>query len=131
MDEETEKFKVFVGGVSWMTTEESLREHFEKFGAVARVAIARDRYTGGPRGFAFVSFTDQSAFDNALLVEHHHILGRTVCYNTSLPFCMYLCVCMLGICLCVSLLVQLAVTLPPIIYLFYLCVQFGYPVQRL
>ncbi|KAK1366941.1 RRM domain-containing protein [Heracleum sosnowskyi] len=85
MDEELEQFKVFVGGVSWMTTEESLRDHFEKFGPVARVAIARDRYTGTPRGFAFVSFTEQSAFESALLVEHHHILGRTVDVKRAIP----------------------------------------------
>lgn len=85
MDEETDKYKVFVGGVSWQTTEESLREHFGKFGTVARVVIAKDRQSGAPRGFAFVSFTDYSAFNNALQVEHHHILGRTVDVKRAIP----------------------------------------------
>ena len=48
--------KIFVGGLSWQTTEETLRYHFEQYGEVKAVEVMRDRNTGDPRGFAFVVF---------------------------------------------------------------------------
>ena len=39
--------KIFVGGLSWQTTEESLRWHFEQYGTVVSVEVMRDRHTGG------------------------------------------------------------------------------------
>jgi RNA recognition motif-containing protein len=39
--------KLFVGALSWQTTEESLRLHFEKYGPVYSVEVVRDRHTGG------------------------------------------------------------------------------------
>ncbi|KAL7526454.1 hypothetical protein ACHAWF_001778, partial [Thalassiosira exigua] len=45
--------KIFVGGLSWQTTEETLRYHFEQYGEVVSVEVMRDRNTGDPRGFAF------------------------------------------------------------------------------
>lgn len=39
--------KIFVGGLSWQTTEESLRWHFETYGPVVSVEVMRDRNTGG------------------------------------------------------------------------------------
>ena len=51
--------KIFVGGLSWQTTEESLRWHFEQYGPVVSVEVMRDRVTGDPRGFAFVVFREQ------------------------------------------------------------------------
>jgi RNA recognition motif-containing protein len=41
--------KIFVGGLSWQTTDESLRFHFEKFGELSDVAIMIDKRTGQPR----------------------------------------------------------------------------------
>ena len=39
--------KIFVGALSWQTTEESLRIHFDKYGPVQSVEVVRDRHTGG------------------------------------------------------------------------------------
>lgn len=39
--------KIFVGALSWQTTEESLRVHFERYGPVQSVEVVRDRHTGG------------------------------------------------------------------------------------
>ncbi|KAG7348617.1 RNP-1 like RNA-binding protein [Nitzschia inconspicua] len=55
--------KIFVGGLSWSTTEESLRFHFEQYGPVETVQVMRDRNTGEPRGFGFVVFTDPATVD--------------------------------------------------------------------
>ncbi|MEZ4447949.1 MAG: RNA-binding protein [Nannocystaceae bacterium] len=52
--------KLFVGGVAWGTTQESLRAAFERFGEVAEAVIVRDRETGRSRGFGFVTFVDDA-----------------------------------------------------------------------
>ena len=55
--------KIFVGGLSWQTTEETLRYHFEQYGEVVSVEVMRDRQTGDPRGFAFVVFKSDETVD--------------------------------------------------------------------
>ena len=50
--------KVFIGGLSWETTSDSLRYYFEKFGELSDVALMADKRTGQPRGFGFVSYKD-------------------------------------------------------------------------
>lgn len=50
--------KIFVGGVSWQTNENSLRNYFGKFGELDDVALMMDKRTGQPRGFGFVTFKD-------------------------------------------------------------------------
>lgn len=47
--------KLYVGNMSFKTSEADLRDAFGKFGAVTDVYIATDRETGRPRGFAFVT----------------------------------------------------------------------------
>ena len=46
--------KIYVGNLSFEVTEEELREEFAAFGGVESVAIPTDRYSGRPRGFAFI-----------------------------------------------------------------------------
>lgn len=41
--------KIFIGGVSWQTTRDTLRYHFEKFGEIIDIAIMSDKLTGNPR----------------------------------------------------------------------------------
>jgi RNA-binding protein Musashi len=50
--------KIFVGGLSWQTTEEGLKYYFEKFGELTDVAIMSDKRTGQPRGFGFICLKD-------------------------------------------------------------------------
>lgn len=57
--------KLFVGNLSWGTTNESLREAFQAFGEVEDVHIVTDRETGRSRGFGFVTFSDDEAADTA------------------------------------------------------------------
>jgi cold-inducible RNA-binding protein len=45
---------IYVGNLSFKTTEQELREAFERFGEVVKVSVISDRETGRPRGFAFV-----------------------------------------------------------------------------
>lgn len=69
--------KLFIGGISWDTNEDDLREHFSKFGEVAEVVIMKDRNTGRARGFGFVVFT-HPAVSERVVMEKHAIDGRIV-----------------------------------------------------
>ncbi|KAJ3124353.1 hypothetical protein HK098_001177 [Nowakowskiella sp. JEL0407] len=48
--------KVFVGNLSWGTTDESLRSSFSQYGDVQECIVLKDRETGRSRGFGFVTF---------------------------------------------------------------------------
>jgi cold-inducible RNA-binding protein len=52
--------KIYVGNLSYDVTEEELRGEFASFGEVESVAIPTDRYSGRPRGFAFVEMPSVS-----------------------------------------------------------------------
>ncbi|KAI3997416.1 hypothetical protein MKX01_017786 [Papaver californicum] len=69
--------KIFVGGISREANEDTLKDHFNKFGEVVQTNILRYRNTGSARGFGFVLFSDKSVADKVLL-EKHVILGKTV-----------------------------------------------------
>lgn len=47
--------KLYVGNLSFQTTEDELRAHFEQHGSVTDIYVAMDKFTGRPRGFAFVT----------------------------------------------------------------------------
>jgi cold-inducible RNA-binding protein len=49
--------KLYVGNMSFQTTEDELRSHFGQFGTVTDVFVAMDKFTGRPRGFAFVTMS--------------------------------------------------------------------------
>eukprot|EP00980_Cylindrotheca_fusiformis_P003131 scaffold721_cov131-Cylindrotheca_fusiformis.AAC.21 len=66
------------GGLSWQTTEESLRWHFEQYGTVASVDVMKDRVTGDPRGFAFVVFEDANTVDLVMNEGKHEINHKVV-----------------------------------------------------
>ncbi|CAM9476462.1 unnamed protein product, partial [Heterosigma akashiwo] len=77
--------KIFVGGISWATTEDGLKFYFDKFGKVEQVNLMKDRHTGQPRGFAFVKFEDKSVIDSVLQAEAHSIDGRNVDVKRAVP----------------------------------------------
>jgi RNA recognition motif-containing protein len=52
--------KLYVGNIAFETTEADLRRAFEAHGTLTEVQIASDRYTGRPRGFAFVTFSTEA-----------------------------------------------------------------------
>jgi len=53
--------KLYVGNLSWDSTENDVREFFSAFGDVHSVAVILDRDTGRSRGFAFVEMEDEAA----------------------------------------------------------------------
>jgi cold-inducible RNA-binding protein len=77
---------IFVGNLSYQTTETDLEAAFSAYGAVERVSIVRDRETGQPRGFAFVEMTDGTAAQNAINgMNGKQINGRTLNVNEARP----------------------------------------------
>ncbi|XP_078430481.1 heterogeneous nuclear ribonucleoprotein 1-like [Wolffia australiana] len=82
-----EQGKLFVGGIPWEATEEALRDYFGKYGQVVEVIVMKDRVTGNPRGFGFVSFVDPSSADMAIqdASAKHSILGRPVDVKRAKP----------------------------------------------
>lgn len=81
---DSDQGKLFIGGISWETTEDDLKEHFGKYGVVMQTVVMRDKVTGKPRGFAFVSFEDPSILDR-VLQDVHTINSRTVRDSLYLP----------------------------------------------
>ncbi|CAN4116563.1 unnamed protein product [Withania somnifera] len=74
---DSDKGKLFIGGISWETSEEKLKEYFQGYGDVLQTVIMRDRITGKPRGFGFVVFADPNVLGK-VLQDAHVIDGRTV-----------------------------------------------------
>ncbi len=77
---------IFVGNLSYQTTQDELQTAFSAYGGVERVNIVTDRDTGQPRGFAFVEMTDskdaQAAITHLNGAELH---GRTLNVNEARP----------------------------------------------
>ena len=74
---DSDQGKLFIGGISWETTEDKLSEYFGQYNDVLQAVVMRDKVTGRPRGFGFVVFSDPSILDT-VLQEKHIIDGRTV-----------------------------------------------------
>lgn len=68
---------MFVGGLNWETTEESLKNYFSKFGEVVDCTVMRDNVTGRSRGFGFLDFAEAKSV-NLVLAEEHFLDGKIV-----------------------------------------------------
>ena len=58
--------KLYVGNMSYATTEDELRDHFTPYGEVLSAAVITDRETGRPRGFGFVEMANDEEADAAI-----------------------------------------------------------------
>lgn len=78
--------KLYVGNMSFKTTEAGLRTAFETYGSVSDVFIATDRETGRPRGFAFVTLgTAEEARLAAEGMNGTDLDGRALTVNEAKP----------------------------------------------
>ncbi|XP_050376920.1 glycine-rich RNA-binding protein 3, mitochondrial isoform X2 [Argentina anserina] len=74
--------KLFIGGVSFQSDEQSLREEFAKYGEVVDVRIITDRDTGRSRGFGFVTYTSSEEASSAIqALDGQELHGRRVRVN--------------------------------------------------
>lgn len=78
--------KLYVGNLSFSTTEETLQAEFGAHGQVDEVAVITDRDTGRPRGFAFVSMTNDGEARAAIeALNGAELDGRTITVNEARP----------------------------------------------
>ena len=78
--------KLYVGNLSFSTTEDDLRALFAKAGTVDAVALIKDRDTGSSKGFAFVTMTAQSEAEAAIKMFNGYTLGnREIKVNVARP----------------------------------------------
>jgi len=77
--------KMFVGGLDWGTTEDSLSAYFTQYGQVDNCNVITDRETGRSKGFAFVVFASQQEMESALEAGTHNIDGRDVTPRKATP----------------------------------------------
>lgn len=76
--------KVFVGGLSRDTTTTGLRVYFERFGQISDCVVMKDRSTGAPRGFGFVTYRNQTIADH-VVSQRHLIDGKEVEAKPAVP----------------------------------------------
>ena len=77
---------IYVGNLSFGTTEQGVRSLFEPYGTVDRVNIVTDRETGQPRGFAFVEMPNDAEGEKAIAdVNGRDVGGRTLAVNEARP----------------------------------------------
>ncbi|MCJ1477856.1 hypothetical protein MMC13_006529 [Lambiella insularis] len=74
--------KMFIGGLNWETTDQSLKDYFSQFGEVQECTVMRDGATGRSRGFGFLTFKDARTV-NIVMVKEHYLDGKIVRLSIS------------------------------------------------
>lgn len=78
--------RLYVGNLSFNTTEDGVREAFGSYGEVTSIHLVTDRDTGQPRGFGFVEMADEGAAQNAIDgLNGTQLDGRTLTVNEARP----------------------------------------------
>ncbi|XP_044726904.1 RNA-binding protein squid isoform X3 [Chrysoperla carnea] len=70
--------KLFVGGLSWETTDKELRDHFGAYGEIESINVKTDPNTGRSRGFAFIVFKQSDSIDKVTAAGEHVINNKKV-----------------------------------------------------
>jgi len=83
---EENKKKLFVGGISYDTTEEALKDFFSKAGTVESVTIIKDKFSGRSKGFAFVEMGSEEEAKKAIdTLSGQELDGRNITVNVARP----------------------------------------------
>ena len=78
--------KLYVGGIPYSTTDDTLRKHFEQAGAVESATIIIDKMTGRSKGFGFVQMVTDAEADAAVnMFNGKELEGRTLTVNEARP----------------------------------------------
>eukprot|EP00092_Neocalanus_flemingeri_P054808 GFUD01064621.1.p1 GENE.GFUD01064621.1~~GFUD01064621.1.p1 ORF type:complete len:427 (+),score=73.21 GFUD01064621.1:75-1355(+) len=77
--------KMFIGGLSWQTTPESVREYFSQFGDVAEVMVMKDPATRRSRGFGFITFSNPNSVNKVLSYPAHQLDGKLIEPKVAVP----------------------------------------------
>ncbi|CAD5120768.1 DgyrCDS9326 [Dimorphilus gyrociliatus] len=77
--------KMFIGGLSWQTSQESLRDYFGQFGEISECMIMKDPMTKRSRGFGFITFTDSTSVDKVLANGPHELDSKMIDPKVAFP----------------------------------------------
>jgi len=78
--------RIYVGNLSYETTEDELKKDFSAFGEVVSVSVVTDRYSGRSKGFAFVEMTNKTEADAAIAgLNGKSVKDRTLVVNEARP----------------------------------------------
>jgi RNA recognition motif-containing protein len=75
--------KLYVGNLSWTSTEDEVRAAFAAYGEVTSVNLIEDRETGRPRGFGFVEMDDNGAREAIANLDGKDFGGRNIKVNEA------------------------------------------------
>ncbi|PWO01203.1 RNA-binding domain-containing protein [Tilletiopsis washingtonensis] len=76
--EEVDGRSVYVGNVDYGATPEEIQQHFQSCGTINRVTILCDKFTGHPKGYAYVEFSEPSLVANAMVMNESLFRGRLI-----------------------------------------------------
>ena len=77
---------IYVGNLSYETTDEAIREAFESFGEVTSARIIKDKYNGQSRGFGFVEMSVQSQAQTAIKsLNGKELMGKQISVSEARP----------------------------------------------
>jgi RNA recognition motif-containing protein len=77
---------IYVGNLSYDSTDATLRETFESFGEVTVARVIKDKYSGQSRGFGFVEMPTQSQAQTAIKsLNGKELLGKSISVNEARP----------------------------------------------
>ncbi len=77
--------KIFIGGLSFETTDEALKRYFEAYGPVADAIVMKDAVSRRSRGFGFITYMNSASVDAALSVKQHIVDNRRVEAKRAVP----------------------------------------------
>ncbi|XP_055851677.1 heterogeneous nuclear ribonucleoprotein A1-like isoform X2 [Episyrphus balteatus] len=77
--------KLFIGGLDYRTTDDSLKSHFEQWGKIVDVVVMKDPKTKRSRGFGFITYSHSYMIDDAQAARPHKIDGRVVEPKRAVP----------------------------------------------
>lgn len=75
---EVDARSIYVGNVDYSATADDLERHFHGCGSVNRVTILCDKFTGHPKGFAYIEFADKDSVQTATALDESLFKGRQI-----------------------------------------------------
>ncbi|KAG0494445.1 hypothetical protein HPP92_005439 [Vanilla planifolia] len=83
---DVEEYRCFIGGLSWSTTDDGLKDAFGKFGRLTEAKVVVDRFSGRSRGFGFVTFDEKGAMEDAIEeMNGMSVDGRSITVDRAQP----------------------------------------------
>lgn len=83
---DADEYRCFIGGLSWSTTDDGLKDAFGKFGRLTETKVVVDKFTGKSKGFGFVTFDEKQAMEDAIEEMHGiSIDGRSITVDKAQP----------------------------------------------